>query len=301
MYAKVRAPGSCGELVQGVINGKNFLVTCPVNQYSEVCVKLVSRSKMIYGSANKYKAFQAVSKVFDAFGWGYGAEVKICSQLPAGKGMASSTADLSAAALAAALALDKELTLDHITKIALEIEPSDGTFLPGIVMFDHLKGSLCQMLGQPPKLKICIVDPGGEVDTVEFNQKEDLWEKNLAKEKEIKKAVQLITQGIEKASPKLIGEAATISSLANQAILYKPGLEKLVDQVLSFKGYGVNIAHSGTVIGILIDENDDRVEEWEKLIQNVFNNPVNFYWNNLIGGGLEVLEVNYPNEKWCSL
>ena len=30
----VRAPGTCGEFLQGSINGQSFLVTCPIDRYS---------------------------------------------------------------------------------------------------------------------------------------------------------------------------------------------------------------------------------------------------------------------------
>lgn len=30
----VRAPGTCGEFLQGSIDGQPFLVTCPINRYS---------------------------------------------------------------------------------------------------------------------------------------------------------------------------------------------------------------------------------------------------------------------------
>ena len=30
----VRAPGTCGEFLQGSIDGQSFLVTCPINRYS---------------------------------------------------------------------------------------------------------------------------------------------------------------------------------------------------------------------------------------------------------------------------
>ena len=30
----VRAPGTCGEFLQGSINGQSFFVTCPINRYS---------------------------------------------------------------------------------------------------------------------------------------------------------------------------------------------------------------------------------------------------------------------------
>ena len=33
-----KAPASCGELIEGVIDGTPFLVTCPISMYAEVTV-----------------------------------------------------------------------------------------------------------------------------------------------------------------------------------------------------------------------------------------------------------------------
>ena len=40
MKSTFRAPGACGELVQGTINNINFLITCPINIFSYVTVEL---------------------------------------------------------------------------------------------------------------------------------------------------------------------------------------------------------------------------------------------------------------------
>lgn len=300
MYASVRAPGTCGELVQGVINNMNFLITCPIEKFSEVKVKLLPEDPHIYGPPGKDKACLAVKKVLNYFECQYGAQVSIQSQLLAGKGMASSTADVAAAGLATALALGENLTVEYIARLAVDIEPSDGIFYPGIVMFDHLQGKLVEQLGQPPPMKILVVDLGGEVDTIEFNKKADLWTKNLAKEAKITQAVKLIKEGIAQNAPKLIGEAASISSIANQAILHKPGLEKLLEVVLDNGGYGINVAHSGTVIGILLDQDDDRLLEWPYLVRSTLESNVSFFWTRLIGGGLEPI-INGSQEAWCNL
>ena len=36
--ARVLLPGGCGELVQGALDGVPFLVTCPIDCWSEVTV-----------------------------------------------------------------------------------------------------------------------------------------------------------------------------------------------------------------------------------------------------------------------
>lgn len=301
MYAIVRAPGTCGELVQGVINNKNFLITCPIEKFSEVKVKLLPNSNKIFGPPGKDKARKAVKKVLDYFDCKYGVEIAINSQLPEGKGMASSTADVAAAAFATALALGEDLSVEFISQLALDIEPSDGIFYPGIVMFDHLHGTLAEPLGPPPPMKILVIDLGGVVDTIEFNKSKDLWMKNLAKEEKITQAVELVKAGISQKSPQLIGQGASISSLANQAILYKPGLERLLEEVLKNGGYGINVAHSGTVLGILLDEEDDRLWEWANLARSVLGTKISFFWTRLIGGGLEPIKIDGNQEVWCNL
>lgn len=299
MYARVRAPGTCGELAQGVLQGSNFLITCPVNLYSEVSIKLLPHTADIIGAEGKIKALTAVKKVLTKYNCTYGFELSFRSDLPIGKGMASSTADVAAAALAAALALGEELTPDMVADLALSIEPSDGIFYPGIVMFDHLNGTIRRQLGNPPHLKILVFDWGGEVDTIEFNRKQDLWQKNLQKEAALQRAVELLRAGMRTKSSAKIGEAASISAIANQAILYKPKLEKLLEVVLEHGGLGVNVAHSGTVVGVLLHQHDDRLAEWLSLIRAVINTQAFLGSVDLVGGGLEILEAQCHNKAWC--
>jgi len=176
------------------------------------------------------------------------------SALPIGKGMASSSADLSALCQAVVLSLGENISVDEIADLCLAIEPTDGTFYSGIMLFDHVAGKLRQPLGNPPPLCIAVFDAGGEVDTLSFNQRSDLSILNKAKEKQVREAAELVMAGIKQQDPSLVGQGATLSALANQSILYNPYLNTLV-QIGSYYGAcGVNAAHSGTVLGILFDE-----------------------------------------------
>ena len=47
-----------------------------------------------------------------------------------------------------------------------------------------------------------------------------------------------------------IGKASTFSSLANESIHKKEGLAKIIEISKNYGAYGVNVAHSGTVVGI---------------------------------------------------
>ena len=291
MKATVRCPGSCGELVQGTATGMNFLVTCPINLYSKVSVDLSSEKN---GAGNAgHKALQAVQKTLEHLGLSFEkVTVWVDSELPAGKGMASSSADISAACLATAIAAGRSIDMATICEIALDIEPTDGIFLPGITMIDHVTGRVRRLMGEPPAISIAVLDVGGEVDTIDFNHRSDLAELNYLKEPEVMTALQMVERGIQNGDCSLIGTAATLSALANQTILFKPSLERIMEISRSFGAIGVNAAHSGTVIGVMFDpcagsDIDGCVEAICRECEDVSY----FRTVRMVSGGLSVLEA----------
>ena len=184
--------------------------------------------------------------------------VTVRSVLPCGKGMASSSADISSACQAAAIYAGRPpLTAHEIADIALSIEPSDGIFYSGIMMFDHLRGRVRRPLGDPPPMTLAVFDAGGEVDTVAFNSREDLAGLNAAKETAVREALSLVEEGLRRRDPVLVGRGATVSALANQSILFKPWLQDILDTVRGFGAVGINTAHSGTVTGALFPPGGD--------------------------------------------
>ncbi|HWR28535.1 MAG TPA: GHMP kinase [Negativicutes bacterium] len=252
MKATVRCPGSCGELVQGTTAGLNFLVTCPISLYSQVSVNLSTEKKSVWNAGNK--TMEAVQKTLEYLEMSFaGIHIQVDSELPVGKGMASSSADISAACLATAIAAGRSIDNETICKIALDIEPTDGIFLAGITMLDHVTGKVCRAMGDPPAITIAVLDAGGEVDTIDFNHRSDLAALNCRKEPEVLAALRMVEQGIQSGDCSLIGAGATLSALANQSILFKPSLERIIAISRSFGAVGVNAAHSGTVLGIMFD------------------------------------------------
>ncbi|MDR3565040.1 MAG: GHMP kinase [Negativicutes bacterium] len=288
MKAMVRAPGSCGELVQGTVEGKNFLITCPVDLYSEVVVQDDASPVVAAGG----KAVEAVERT-----WAYLGirperfSVRVESALPKGKGMASSSADISAACQAAAVCCGRLLTPDEIADIALAIEPTDGIFYPGIVMFDHVGGLTRRFLGFPPPLSVAIFDVGGQVDTLQFNQRSDLIVLNRAKESQVEQAVALVTRGLVSGDCGLIGQGATLSALANQSILHKACLPAILELLPRYGAVGVNTAHSGTVIGILFPGViTEKIGECIAAVQTACPELTFLRTARVITGGLTVIE-----------
>ena len=291
MKAIVRCPGSCGELVQGTAAGMNFLVTCPVTVYSQVSVELSTERKTDLQAGDK--TLQAVRRTLEYLGLPWqNVEVRIESDLPLGKGMASSSADISAACLATALAVGRRIDPQAICDIALAIEPTDGIFLPGITLIDHVSGKVRRSLGEPPVISLAIFDVGGEVDTIDFNQRSDLALLNLAKEPQVLDALQMVEEGLRTGDCGLIGEGATLSALANQTILFKPALEGIIELSRSFGAIGVNAAHSGTVIGVMFaDAAAKGIGACVEEIRRQYPDVRYFTQARLTSGGLTVVEA----------
>ncbi len=271
-------PGSCGELVQGTSSGINFHVTCPVNWYSKVTVTVVPSLKKIFFPKTRIKTAWAVRKMLNYFGYpDFGAIIEIASSLPLSKGMASSTGDIAAACYAVAAALKIRLDPEIVAETALSIEPSDGTFYPGIWSFDHVKGLISEKIGESFSLGILALDFGGIVDTLEFNRSPGLFFYNQINEPKTKKALELVKLGFSRKDPFLIGKGATISALANQIINPKPRLGELVEFVTSLGAYGINVAHSGTVAGVLLPPGQERNKCLISKIREKFPEIKNYY------------------------
>ncbi|MFH1485504.1 MAG: GHMP kinase [Chloroflexota bacterium] len=285
--ATVLAPGTCGELVQGFLDGTHFLVTCPVNLYSRVSVALCEGEPGIKGPRNCPKSAEAVRATLAHLGRErLGAELTVESTLPRGKGMASSTADVAGAVAATALALGTTLSPAEIARLAISVEPSDGIMFPGIALFDHRQGSLHRELGPAPPVDIVALDFGGSVDTVEFN-KIDRKAMLCECEGELREALELVHQGIASRDPSLVGRGASISALLNQRVLYRRQLDRVIAFGDSVGAVGVNVAHSGTVIGVLIDRRTGNGAAILEQARGIFPELEASYCLKLIGGGLE--------------
>ena len=250
--ATATAPGTCGELAQGMLDGIVCMVTCPIDMYSTATVEVSPGMGDVAAPPDSPKARQAVQATLTYLGRDdVGGRLWLDSPLPRGKGMASSTADVAAAIAATGYASGCELSPGQVAEIALRIEPSDGVMFPGIAVFDHRKGRVARSIGQPPPIHVVILDFGGSVDTQEFNlaDREPVLRET---ELHVKKAIALIEEGIRQCDPILIGQGATMSAVANQQVLFNPHLEAVKELAEETGAVGVNVAHSGTVIGLLV-------------------------------------------------
>ncbi len=289
--ATVRAPGVCGELAQGVIEGIHFLVTCPVDFYSRVKVDIYSDGPGVEAPEDCDKAAAAVRRtLFHLKNAKVRAKLTINNPIPRGKGMASSSADLAAAIAATGLALGEEISPYQIAQIALSIEPTDGIMIPGVALFDHRAGIIRESLGPPPPMEIVALDLGGTVDTVQFNMV-DRFQRWQSVDEQTGEALRLLRRGIEEQDPALVGRGASISAEASQTVLAKPRLAEVKEFAESVGAVGVNVGHSGTIMGVLLDARERRGKSTYHKALSAFPDAESVYHFRLLGGGVQRVDV----------
>ena len=285
--ATVRAPGVCGELVQGMLGDAYFLVTCPVDYFSRVRVELSEEYVGVRTPEDCPKTAAAVKLTLEYLDHPeVGAHVAVSNPIPRGKGFGSSSADLVAAIAATALALDHELTPAQIGEIALAVEPTDGVMFPGIALFDHRSGTLAEELGAALPMEIVALDFGGEVDTLDFNRvdRKSQW---LSIQRETDNALALVREGLKQRDIRLLGQGASRSATAAQQVLFKPLLADVQAFAQAVGAVGVNVAHSGAVIGVLLDATERRGKSVFRQARQEFPEAEAIHHLRLMGGGVQ--------------
>ena len=275
-------PASCGEFFQGFLDNEEYLSSYAINLFS---VATLEEGKEIIQKGPK-KSRRAMELVFEKFGLPVdetkNISLNIKSQIPVGKGMASSTADIGATIKATLSMLNKTLTGEEISKLAVKIEATDSLLLNQHSIFNPLTADIKKYLGGINDAKVVILEPSDILDTKSIRMTPNYKTYKMQNKEIIKKSFELLDEGLAKNDLNLIGKACTYSGLANENIHKKPFLEKIIDISDKYGCYGVNIAHSGTVIGILMHrEMDDirlieylREDEMSKYYKKIYTSDI---------------------------
>ena len=280
-------PMTCGELVQGSCHGSPFLVSCPIDRYARVSAEVDATGRTT-GPVGRTKAVAAARRTLAQLGHpSLGVRLDVSSDLPVGRGFGTSTADVVGAIVATGRALGRELSPEVIARLAVEVEPSDGTLFPGLAIFDHRQGSRWEMLGRAPELTVVVLDFGGSLDTVAHNAALDLGalERRSGLDE---RALELLRRGVADADPGAIGEAATISTLANQPIAPKPALPAVLAVAARLRAWGVCAAHSGTALGLLLPPDEELAARAMTEARRSVPGLVDIWATRLVDGGARV-------------
>jgi uncharacterized protein involved in propanediol utilization len=244
---------SFGELLQGMLpDGGHFLVTLPIDLHSRARFTVSPQTRELnVWPKDSWKALDGVTALLRRYGLPLQGQLRLESDIPRGKGLASSTADLIASCRAVARCHRLPLDLDVLETILRDIEPSDGLMHEGIVAYRHREGRLLARLGPVPGLTLVTIDEGGDIPTLTHNARRlDYSETERAEYAEL---LIRLRSALESHDVGMLGAVATRSALLNQRILPKRWLDTITIIARETHAAGVVAAHSGTYLGIMID------------------------------------------------
>ncbi|MFF2081818.1 kinase [Kitasatospora sp. NPDC058162] len=252
-----RAFGTFGELLQGVLpdTDLDFLVTFPVDRWTTAVFRPRSSGPRITVSPpHKVKAQRLARIVMDTCGLPGGGELELTSDLPEGKGFASSSADLVATARAIGDAFGIHFDEEAIESFLRGVEPSDGVMYEGVVAFYHRAVRLRERLGRLPELTVVAHDEGGEIDTIGFNRIPKPF--SPADKEGYGEQLAVLAEAIRGGDLRTVGRVATWSAEMNGRLRRRGHLEDMRRLCAEIEGFGLVLAHSGTMLGILLAGDD---------------------------------------------
>jgi uncharacterized protein involved in propanediol utilization len=273
-----------GELLQGMFTDRTgqlrrALVTLPQpDQGSRAVFHPSERHWGIVGTPELIKVRRAALLLLREFAThpspAKGGQIEITSDVPRGIGMGSSTADVTATIRAVADYYGVTLSREEEGRLAVLAEcASDSIMIDDrVVLFAHRDGEVLETFGHrlPSMIVIgCDTEPGTRVDTLAFTPA-DYDDREVGAFQALRGALR---RAIATGDVSLLGKVATASARINQRYLPKPWLDKLLDLCRAHGGCGVQVAHSGTVAGLIFDPGKpgateaaydcvSRIEEW---------------------------------------
>ena len=259
-----------GEILQGVFEGgtgevRPALVTLPrFDVRSEVTFTLREGAELTVQPAWKVKAKRAAELTLAVLGReGAGGSLRVSDAIPVGHGFGSSSSDVVATIRATAASVGVVLPADVVARLAVRAEAaSDSVMLEGrTVLFAQREGTVVEDLGPSlPALEVVgfSTDEGrGPVLTL------DLPVPAYASYE--LKLFRLLRGALRRAvadqSAELLGRVATASARINQRYLPVPRFDLLESLVARCGAVGLQVAHSGTVAGLLFDRGAPGVAE----------------------------------------
>jgi L-threonine kinase len=283
---RVKSPATCGELIQGAIDGQDFLVNCPIDLFSEVELSSERTTGLeVEAEGDFAKVTAALTRVAGLYDIALNHRLCIASPIPRGKGMASSTADITAALGAFIRHSGIDLNDEGLGSLIASVEPSDCVHYPGIAEVNHLTGKLFARFPVPSGLRVIVVDCGGQIDTLHFDRARAraIYSEHRG---EVMGLLGELRRGLLFADAAAIGDAASRSARLSQRILPKYPLELLHRVCTDAGAVGVNCAHSGTVLGVMYVKRPGRAGDIARAIERAFGRDLPVIGDHaIIGGG----------------
>ena len=198
-----------------------------------------------------------------------GGTLEIENATPIGRGVGSSTSDVVATIRAVARSLGADLTSYDIGKLSVAAEKaSDAIMFPDhAVLFAQREGDVLKHFGGPlPKMVVLGFDT--RCDTIIDTLTYELPAYKTDEIETFRVLLGLLSHAIHTQNVSLIGRVATASSRINQKYLAKPCFNEMLAIAEYVGAVGVQVAHSGTVAGLILDPQLPRIEQSLAIAKN---------------------------------
>ena len=273
----VKVPGTCGEWIQTINGKRECLVSLPINRFTEMKISFKEKRAALKSQSDLMpKSQEAFHKICDYLKVSNTLKTQIHfeigERLEIGKGMASSTADITAVMAGISALVGETLLSETLLKLACEIEPSDGVMFEELVLIDHLNGQVMEPFILKHTAKILMLKPVDTYMTEALRTGPEYLEKLRNK---TDKPLNLLREGIFEQSLEKMGRASTLSLIENENILEKPFLGELIKIAEENHCYGLVGGHSGTVCGMLLNEEKT---DLEKLLHRIEQESLGAYY-----------------------
>lgn len=257
------AYGHHGEIIQGVFERDaralvRGLVSLPCRALKSIATfESADQREVIVTPSWKTKAKAAVSGFLESRAIPKGGSVDINSNIQIGYGLGSSTADVIASLRAVASCHNIPLSAVEIARLAVQAEKAcDSTMFDGhAVLFAQREGVVIESLsGNIPPLDIVSVNVARNkpVDTLMFPPA-----RYSSNEIEHFRALRgFLRAAIRLGNAPLLARVATASAIINQRYLPQPYFSEVKRIAEKCGSLGIQVAHSGTVIGLMFDPRD---------------------------------------------
>ena len=250
---------SFGEISQGRISkNKDFLITLPIDIWSTCELHCIENNSLNRSVINcNYEKSRLVAERMLEFIDGdnkYEITVKFNSQIPVGKGLSSSTADMLATVRAFQEVFGIIISESFISNLFASIEPHDALHYYMCVVYDHRRGNLIRKLNYIPQYKILGIDGGGVVDTREYNNNLEFTQDDYSF---YEITVADLTKAFELEDDEAIAKLATISTLRHFDKIKSPVIRDALTMLDNSRALGIVTAHSGTFVGLLFNKNEE--------------------------------------------
>lgn len=264
MRAAASYPGSIGEMIQGNFNGKDVLISCPVNFFTKVTLFESNWPVLKYNYTKSMKFMNYILEKWDYEVYEKNIDMVITSEISKGKGFASSTADLCATYYALLKLFNKSFNEEELIKACIQVEPTDSIIFNSMTIFDYKEGVFKESIGEYIKFYLLVFEGNKIVDTVEFNNKE------LKPLSLVDDLIKMFKNGLRNKSLADMALASTESIFRNQVRLKYDILPQVMRIKTLTGGLGIVGAHSGDALGIIY-EDLKTVNRAVKDLQNIHN------------------------------